>query len=207
MASAKGETVISPDITNIVRYLKTTNDENSPCFYHNISSLVDNALSERCKDNNTFLVEFHDERSKHKRIVEESGSSRTQASVEAELANCAEAEKQMKLFEKTDDDSGDIAEREDQEFEIPLVDCCRTGNLFEQAGIGFGQEETLRVFLALKALALECTFVNVRFWGKMFGIQANYYIAETEYREGKRIKKFYSTFFLWKKMPYSFITS
>ena len=90
---------------------------------------------------------------------------------------------EIRLFEAADEENIEIPDKEEN-FELPLVDCCRTGYFFEQAGIGFGQEETFRIFLALKSLAMECTFVSVRFWGKIFGVKANYYIVEAEYREG-----------------------
>ena len=90
---------------------------------------------------------------------------------------------EIRLFEAADEENIEVPDKEEN-FELPLVDCCRTGYFFEQAGIGFGQEETFRIFLALKSLAMECTFVSVRFWGKIFGVKANYYIVETEYREG-----------------------
>jgi len=55
---------------------------------------------------------------------------------------------------------------------------------FEQAGIGLNREEMIRVWLALKSLVDNYPLQHVRFWGKIFGTEQNYYVAEVEYREG-----------------------
>ena len=46
-----------------------------------------------------------------------------------------------------------------------------------------GKDETYRILLALKKLTAEHKLASVRFWGKIFGTQANYIIAEAEYPE------------------------
>ena len=55
---------------------------------------------------------------------------------------------------------------------------------FEQAGIGLNREEIIRVWMALKNLVDTHNLQHVRFWGKIFGTEQNYYVAEVEYREG-----------------------
>jgi radial spoke head protein 4A len=56
---------------------------------------------------------------------------------------------------------------------------------FEQAGVGLGREETFRIWLALKQLVDKHALESIRFWGKLFGIEQNYYIAEVQFQEGK----------------------
>ncbi len=56
---------------------------------------------------------------------------------------------------------------------------------FEQAGVGLSREEMIRVWLALKALNDNHPLQHIRFWGKIFGTEQNYYVAEVEYREGE----------------------
>ena len=46
-----------------------------------------------------------------------------------------------------------------------------------------GKDETYRILLALKKLTADHNLASVRFWGKIFGTQANYIIAEAEYPE------------------------
>lgn len=51
--------------------------------------------------------------------------------------------------------------------------------------IGLGREEMLRINLALKQLTQKELLVSARFWGKLYGTEANYIIAEVEYQEGE----------------------
>ncbi len=52
---------------------------------------------------------------------------------------------------------------------------------FEQAGVGLGREEMFRVWLALKQLVDRYPLDTVRFWGKIFGTEQNYYVAEVSF--------------------------
>ncbi|XP_074616257.1 radial spoke head protein 4 homolog A-like isoform X5 [Acropora palmata] len=93
------------------------------------------------------------------------------------------AEVHQKLFEDGDGEGGEPEVEED--VETPLPDLMNLVFFFEQAGIGLSREEMFRVFLALKQLVDSKPLQMVRFWGKVFGIECNYYIAEVEYREGE----------------------
>jgi radial spoke head protein 4A len=44
--------------------------------------------------------------------------------------------------------------------------------------VGVGREEIFRIWLALKQLVEKYPLESIRFWGKIFGIEQNYYIAE-----------------------------
>ena len=67
---------------------------------------------------------------------------------------------------------------ESEEVETPLPNLLELCYFFEQAGVGIGREETFRVWLALKQLVEKYPLESIRFWGKMFGIEENYYVAE-----------------------------
>eukprot|EP00049_Salpingoeca_infusionum_P017728 m.354140 g.354140 ORF g.354140 m.354140 type:complete len:489 (-) comp16930_c0_seq1:291-1757(-) len=56
---------------------------------------------------------------------------------------------------------------------------------FESADVGVGADESFRIFMALKQLAETQPLKSVTFWGKIFGLEKNYYIAEAQYREGE----------------------
>lgn len=60
-----------------------------------------------------------------------------------------------------------------------------TAYYFEQAGIGLSSEEYYHIFLALKQLITTHPIQTCRFWGKILGIEANYIVAEVEFREGE----------------------
>ena len=42
-----------------------------------------------------------------------------------------------------------------------------------------------RIFLALKKLSRDQPVETVRFWGKLFGTEANYIVAEVEFKDGE----------------------
>lgn len=50
---------IPEKIKGAMDYLGTVKPGEEVCFYHNLSSLVDDVLTERTKDNKTNNVEFH----------------------------------------------------------------------------------------------------------------------------------------------------
>merc|ERR1712173_240171 len=60
-----------------------------------------------------------------------------------------------------------------------LPNLAETAFYFKQAGIGMAEEEWTRVYLAMKQLCeKEPTMTECRFWGKIMGLKANYYIVE-----------------------------
>lgn len=63
-----------------------------------------------------------------------------------------------------------------------LPDIHFTMSRFNQAGIGLSPEEVYELNIALKDLAVEFKLNKVRFWGKVFGINSDYYIAEAPYQ-------------------------
>ncbi|CAF0951862.1 unnamed protein product, partial [Didymodactylos carnosus] len=87
------------------------------------------------------------------------------------------AEEQKPLFDKSDN----VEELDDEALQSPLPNLLECAYYFEQSGIGLGREETYRIWLSLKQLVDKYQFEKVRFWGKIFGIQKNYYIAEVKH--------------------------
>lgn len=85
---------------------------------------------------------------------------------------------QVKLFKSANEEDGDDVK--------PVVpDIMESARHFEDGGVGLGREETFRIFLALKSLAEANPLKIVRFWGKLFGVERNYIVAEAEYKEGE----------------------
>lgn len=161
---------VPSNVKEIVKYIKKPSDEGADkSLYEHVSGIIEKSLTIRPKDAVNLFRFGKDEHAEPDDVKER---------------KLASAETEMKLFDQLAEETVDAAERE-EDFELPFSNCYQMSNLFEKAGVGLGREEMFRVFLALKQLALECTFVNVRFWGKMFGIQSDYYIAETEYRDGE----------------------
>lgn len=77
------------------------------------------------------------------------------------------------------------AERRSEELTSPLPNLMELCFFFEQAGVGLSREEIIRIWLALKYLVESHPLKLVRFWGKIFGTEQNYIVAEAEYRDGQ----------------------
>ena len=74
---------------------------------------------------------------------------------------------------------------QDEDIDTPLPNLMELAFYFEQAGLGLNREELMRIWLALKSLVDNHPLQHVRFWGKIFGSEQNYIVAEVEYREGE----------------------
>ncbi|KAM6938697.1 radial spoke head protein 4 homolog A [Lycodopsis pacificus] len=90
------------------------------------------------------------------------------------------AEKQRLLFAGPEED-----DQEEKAMESPLPNMSVIGFYWEQAGVGLGREEMLRVFLALKQLVESQKLLRCRLWGKILGTESSYIVAEAEYRVGE----------------------
>ena len=93
------------------------------------------------------------------------------------------AEIQKTLFMREGEDEENVPEADDAETPLPNVH--ETMHFFEQAGVGIGREESVRIFLALKQLVEKYPLDSIRFWGKLFGVEENYYVAEVKFQDGK----------------------
>lgn len=91
------------------------------------------------------------------------------------------AEIQEKLFARPENDDEDPVPEDD--VDSPLPNLMELAYFFEQGGIGLSREEMVRIWLAMKDLVDTHPLEHVRFWGKVFGVDQNYIIAEAEYRE------------------------
>lgn len=50
---------------------------------------------------------------------------------------------------------------------------------FERCGVGFGEELTYTIFKSLEKFSITKQIKELRFWGKIIGSNADYYIAES----------------------------
>jgi len=65
-----------------------------------------------------------------------------------------------------------------------IPDMMDLASLWEWAGINFGKEDSYLLFLSIKRLIEVKQLKSVRLWGKLFGLEANYIVAEGELKEG-----------------------
>lgn len=61
--------------------------------------------------------------------------------------------------------------------------------IFQYAGVGFGDNETMLLMKSLKQLAISSGAESIRLWGKIHGSQKDYYIAEGSKFEGNQIEE------------------
>jgi hypothetical protein len=71
--------------------------------------------------------------------------------------------------------------------EVPLInhyieDVLLLSRMLEWAGISFGKNEWFKIRLAMKKLMVESDAVSLRFWGKIYGTTADYYIIQGSLR-------------------------
>ena len=75
------------------------------------------------------------------------------------------------LFQVPDDPPDDGAS---------VIDVLHESNMWEWAGVSFGQTETYRIFLAMKKLAetLPAEHGLLKFWGKIYCTKGEYFIIQ-----------------------------
>eukprot|EP00117_Sycon_ciliatum_P014925 scpid29995/ scgid14989/ Radial spoke head protein 4 homolog A; Radial spoke head-like protein 3 len=79
----------------------------------------------------------------------------------------------------------DSDDANDLEMEDPVRNLMMMASIFEEGGVGIGFEEMFRIFVHLKELARSRTNLEkVRFWGKIFGLQNDYIVAEGTMKDG-----------------------
>lgn len=163
--------VVNEEVLMAKSFLKSKTSKTSN-VYDNIGKIIDRTLSERAGSTVDLLDHYADEKKPLEVFTEDDYSKQSKISLN-----------QISLFE-TEYVREDAVEQE-EEFEIPIPNCLKMAFLFEQAGIGLSREEIYKISLAMKYLVYNYPLSSARFWGKLFGIEANYYIAEVEFREGE----------------------
>jgi radial spoke head protein 4A len=148
-------------------------------LYDHLASVLTKVLDER-PINAADVIEDISREVKQKKFVSTSDTVLDKVDRSAEQAL---AEVQLSLFSKGDGSEADLELEE--EVESPLPNIMETSFFFEQAGIGLSREEMVRIWLAMKSLVDTQPLEHCRFWGKLFGLEQNYIIAEVEFREGE----------------------
>lgn len=88
------------------------------------------------------------------------------------------AQTQIKHFKRVSPEDA----TEGEPGEIP--DMMDLATLWEWAGVSLGKKETFLLFLSIKQLVASKQLKSVRLWGKIYGRDANYIIAEAEMKDG-----------------------
>lgn len=112
---------------------------------------------------------------------------------------------EMKSMASTNSDVMDEEEKEEEDneqndviyYESPAVkDLCELQFYWNLLGIGFPREETFSLSCAIRKLKTNASISTCRFWGKIFGLRSDYYIAECTLTEDALEKRIVSASFL-----------
>ena len=162
-------------------YLLTASSNTGINLYDHLSRVLGKILDER-PDNVIDIFEDVSKDAKRTKFTSDVDTVQDKVDRSTEVAL---AQIQRKLFSSGGDDGQVAVVPEENEDESPLPNIMELCFYFEQANIGLSREEIIRVWLALKKLIENQPVQNARFWGKVFGTEQNYYIAELEYRDGE----------------------
>lgn len=174
------------DFQNAKAFLLKTSLHSNLNIYDHLSSVIKKVLDEKPHN----VTELIGDLVRDEKRAKFCPNFDTIQNKEDESTEVALARSQLTLFERRPGESLIETvmldpERDEDLEEAPLPDLMELANYFEQAGVGIGREETFRIFLALKILIDSQPIRTCRFWGKIFGIHANYFIAEVEFFEGE----------------------
>ncbi|KAK9398760.1 radial spoke head protein 6A-like [Crotalus adamanteus] len=168
-------------IKNAKAYLLRTSVKTGVSLYDHLSDMLAKILEER-PENPADIIENISKDIKCARFQKKLDTLRDEFEKHPTFEL---AEMYKTLFQRPGGGDGADQEPEEELPETPLPNIMETAYYFEQAGIGLSSEEYYHIFLALKQLVATHPIQTCRFWGKILGIEANYIIAEVEFREGE----------------------
>lgn len=182
----KSDSVAPPSGPNEETYVKaksflmSTTSDTGASLYDHLLNVLKRVLTEKPLDGADVFEHFSQE------AKDQKDPTTYHKSVDRAAEN-ALALIQQKLFDRPENEDEIALPEEGTEIAFPnLMKICY---FLEQAGVGLSRDETFRVLLALKQLSDTQPLQTVRFWGKIFGTEQNYYIAEGEYREGEEVEE------------------
>lgn len=159
-------------------YLKSVSNGQGINLYDHLTKILTKILDERP----SHIVDIFEDLSLT--IKDQTVTGIVEKPQELWLGQAKISEELKPLFSGGDDEDGG-AEVTDEEMGSPLPNVMENAYMFEQAGVGLSREEYFLVTLALKTLIETHPLQKCRFWGKIMGIEKDYYVAECEYREGE----------------------
>jgi radial spoke head protein 4A len=175
-------TASEQDFQNAKAYMLSTSNDNGVNIYDHMCKMLTKILSDR-PENAVDIFEDISKSLKKQKFKPKFDTVQNKPVIPAKFQI---AELQKSLFRKCEEEELVPPEgAEEGELLTPLTNLMENAFYFEEAGSGLSREETFRVYLGLRQLADTYPLQRVRFWGKIFGTKANYYIAEVEFRDGE----------------------
>mmetsp|Transcript_13608 Transcript_13608/g.15256 ORF Transcript_13608/g.15256 Transcript_13608/m.15256 type:complete len:391 (+) Transcript_13608:311-1483(+) len=87
-------------------------------------------------------------------------------------------DKIIALFPQKPQEGGDPDDAPEAISAGKLSDFQADSEILQWAGVGFGQDETFRLQASLTKLSVTSASEKLRFWGKIYGTERDYYVAE-----------------------------
>eukprot|EP00794_Sanderia_malayensis_P020102 gene20102-22073_t len=169
------------ELRNAKAYLLRSSSKTGENLYdHLVSALTD--ILEKQPQNVVDKFEEISRETKRSKFHQSPDTIRDQAEV---LPEVDLAREHGNLFDQNPEIPDKIQADLEEEGAMVLQDILEHAYHFEQVNVGVGREETFRIFLALKQLSDAYNFESCRFWGKLFGTEANYIVAEANFKEGE----------------------
>lgn len=171
MSVSKPE-MLKKDILNGKTLLKKESADGRTNLYDILTGMITQMLTDRPDNAMDFISGFVSSGTNTPKDVKTTDALR-----ETKVQNM-----QIKLFKIAAQFEDPAAMEADAEvnMDVALPDCMHLCYIFEQAGIGIGREDFFRIMLSLKQFTRDFTVLGARFWGKIFGLDANYYIIEAD---------------------------
>jgi len=155
--------------------------DGEPSTYDVLYKVIRNILDKRPENSAADLGQII-EKVQKETLQPETNVSSLQTTSEQSL-EVTLAEQQRTLFEASGSGDADAADDDEEATMTPLPDMQELLYFFEQGGIGLAKEEWIRVYFALRKLCDSEALNICRFWGKVLGLEKNYYIAEVQFRD------------------------
>mmetsp|Transcript_19784 Transcript_19784/g.51504 ORF Transcript_19784/g.51504 Transcript_19784/m.51504 type:complete len:504 (+) Transcript_19784:55-1566(+) len=169
---------LEDDFNDAKAFLQTASSGSGLNLYDHLAGVIGNILEERPANAADILESVS---MKMKSSWQNVAAASSVADSPAGSQAVATAAVRSKLFEKSEEEE----DLDDDEGVPAVADIVGTCKLYEDAGVGVGAEESFRIMLALKKLSAAQPVTDIHFWGKIFGLEKDYIIAQCVYKEGE----------------------
>lgn len=207
---------LKKDLQNAKLLLQNCSVDSGDSLYDHLSNVIGKVIDERPKNVVDYFEEFSQRvREETFRLNEIILEKAYQEPERLEIANKILPSlinfKQYSMYdEKTlekdeidgEENEEDEDEEEEEDDEVKVFAETPKYNFMEQQfhwnsiGIGFAQDETFLLSCALAQLASNSSIASCHFWGQIYGLHSNYFIAECTLTEAAIEERIVSKFFV-----------
>lgn len=208
---------LKKDLQNAKLLLQNCSVDSGDSLYDHLSNVIGKVIDERPKNVVDYFEEFsqrvREETFRLNEIILEKAYQEPERlefakKILPSLINFKQSsvydEKTLEEDEIDDEENVDEDEEEEDDDEVKVFTKTPKYNFMEQQfhwnsiGIGLAQDETFLLSCALAQLAENSSIATYHFWGQIYGLHNNYFIAECTLTEAaieeRIVSKFFSVF-------------